>query len=235
MKVLRLERGAGAIVVRSAYICEEKQPMAGKSGAGKGGGGPSRIRFILLDAELPDGDIGQITQALQNALRPPEASPGPKRMIGMAPPKGSQGASANPPDASEELQADEENVELEEENTATSTPRSGPRKYRTPKVLELDLDSGVSFVSFAEPKKPTSDAKRFLVIAAWFKLHRDTPAITVDHIYTCYRKIKWPSAIDDFSKPFRKLKFVQHVEQKGKGLYAINHLGLQEVDDLPGG
>jgi hypothetical protein len=32
---------------------------------------PSRIRLIVLDAELGDGDIGQITQAITNALRPP--------------------------------------------------------------------------------------------------------------------------------------------------------------------
>ena len=32
---------------------------------------PSRIRFIMFDAEIADGDIGPITQAIQNALRVP--------------------------------------------------------------------------------------------------------------------------------------------------------------------
>jgi hypothetical protein len=34
-------------------------------------GGPARIRMVMIDAELPEGaDIGQITQAIQNALTP---------------------------------------------------------------------------------------------------------------------------------------------------------------------
>ena len=32
---------------------------------------PSRIRFVMVEAELGDGDIGQITQAITNALRGP--------------------------------------------------------------------------------------------------------------------------------------------------------------------
>jgi hypothetical protein len=40
---------------------------------------PSRFRFIMIDAELGDGDIAHITQAVQNALRPPTA-PVPKRL-----------------------------------------------------------------------------------------------------------------------------------------------------------
>lgn len=35
------------------------------------GSTPSRIRFIMVEAELGDGDVGQITRAIQNALRPP--------------------------------------------------------------------------------------------------------------------------------------------------------------------
>ncbi|MES0100947.1 hypothetical protein [Mesorhizobium sp. M0019] len=31
--------------------------------------GTSRIRFIMLDAEIPEGDLNQITLAIQNALR----------------------------------------------------------------------------------------------------------------------------------------------------------------------
>ncbi len=33
-------------------------------------GGTSRIRFIMLDAEIPEGDLSQITSAIQNALKP---------------------------------------------------------------------------------------------------------------------------------------------------------------------
>ena len=40
-----------------------------KSGTTRSGG-TSRIRFIMLDAELAEGDLTQIAQAIQNALRP---------------------------------------------------------------------------------------------------------------------------------------------------------------------
>jgi|SRR5215471_4574937 len=33
--------------------------------------GASRVRFVMVEAETADGDLGQITQAIQNALRGP--------------------------------------------------------------------------------------------------------------------------------------------------------------------
>lgn len=41
------------------------------------GNGTSRIRFITLEAEMPEGDLTQITNAIQNALRPASVT-GPK-------------------------------------------------------------------------------------------------------------------------------------------------------------
>ena len=32
--------------------------------------GTAKIRFIMLDAEIPEGDLSQITIAIQNALKP---------------------------------------------------------------------------------------------------------------------------------------------------------------------
>jgi hypothetical protein len=34
-------------------------------------GGTSRIKFIMLDAEIADDQIQSVTQAIANALRPP--------------------------------------------------------------------------------------------------------------------------------------------------------------------
>jgi hypothetical protein len=50
-----------------------------KNSAGKTGG-TSRIRFILVDTEIADGDIHSITQAITNALRGPAGSPAVKRL-----------------------------------------------------------------------------------------------------------------------------------------------------------
>jgi hypothetical protein len=192
---------------------------------------PSRIRFVMLEAELPDGDLGQITQAIQNAIRVSSPNNGLPRAVTSL----STRPTAATTDTDAETQPESgsvENAEGVEESVVASARARGPRKLRTPKVLDLDLTTEPSFESFAGNKKPSSDLKRFLVVAAWFKLHRQTDTITADHVYTCYRKIKWPSAIDDFGQPLRDLKRVQFVEMKNKGLYAINHLGLAEVDKL---
>jgi hypothetical protein len=189
--------------------------------------GPSRVRFIMVDAELADGDLTQITHAIQNALRPNNVVPSTPRAIAQHP------APAN--DFSEERASPEEVEDIPSAETPALQPRAaGARKNRTPKVLNLDLASGTSFVSFAQAKSPATDRMKFLVVAAWFMQHRDMNAITVDHVYTCYRAANWSTAISDFSAPLRSLKSSQLLEQTGKGAYSINHLGLDKVDKLGG-
>jgi hypothetical protein len=204
-------------------------------GNGKNGGGSSgsRIRFIMLDAELGDGDIGQITQAIQNALRPPV----------LAQPRALQSASAQKlvnPFAAEDPAAvvdDETDLIEPEANEAATTAtqanaRNKARKNRTPKVLDLDLTTAPSFSEFAATHNPPSDQMKYLTVAAWFKEHRGIEVVTADHVYTCFRVAKWDTAIDDFAAPLRALKHRQLVTQRGKGEFAINHLGLADVEKL---
>ena len=193
-----------------------------------GGNGPSHVRFIMLDAELNEGDLREVTQAIQNALMTVVRSPtSPRALVQrMASPT----VEATPPPP-------EENTVVEEESTHREAPISmsrsaGPRKHRTPKVLNLDLTSDPSFAAYARAKNPPSDQLKFLVVAAWFKQNRGSASITVDHVYTCYRAVNWPSDIGDFSAPLRSLKRQQFLEQTGRGAYAINHLGLAKVDKL---
>lgn len=192
--------------------------------------GSSRVRFIMLDADLANGDLTQITQAIQNALRPPLASH--QRFVTSVPPAAPASAAAN--GGSEHVEAIEPDTTIDdgsmnEEATEASAQVTKPRKFRTPKVLEIDLETEPSFKSFADEKNPSSDLKRFLVVAAWFKVHRKIDAITADHAYTCFRAIKWPTAIPDFAQPLRELKRQQLLNAAGKGQFAINHLGLAKV------
>jgi hypothetical protein len=190
--------------------------------------GQSRIRFIMLDAELPDGNLSQITQAIQNALRP-----------------GYSASSGRPPLASSrQIEAVEENAEEQEidgfeeiaaEEPSVAKPRSqAPRKFRSPKVVPLDLNSDPSWEAFAQVRKPDNGQMRFLVAAAWLKRCRAIEGVTVDQIYTCFRAIRWETAIADFGAPLRGLKKRQLIDQNGKGTYAINHLGESVVDKLGG-
>lgn len=194
-------------------------------------GGTSRIRFIMLDAEIPEGDLSQITLAIQNALKPTTT------IIQQRLP--SSPAAAVLPNGSQDVDLDieGESMQLEDEmQTETAEPGSAreprPRKPTSMKVLDLDLTSEPSFESFADEHVPKNDTERNLVALAWFKEHRPDEVVTANHVYTCYRAMKWPSGIDDFPSILRSLKSQQLVKSVGRGQYEINHLGIARVDKI---
>jgi hypothetical protein len=192
--------------------------------------GTSRIRFIMLEAEIPEGDLSQITAAIQNALKPPAT------IIQQRIQEPSQPAISNSLSEDDHPEA-EDNEEFGQnfsdvQEVKKPKRESKPRSYPTPKVLDLDLTSDPSFESYIANKTPKTDVDRFLIIAAWFKENRQTESITANHVYTCYRSVKWPTAIEDFSSPLRGLKKSQLMTSKGTGLYAINHLGIAKVEKL---
>lgn len=189
--------------------------------------GTSRIRFIMLDAEIPEGDLNQLTVAIQNALKP-------TTIVQRVPPQLLPGGlqTGNDNDAAESSDDTEPEVTNGDALTVTkSAPK--PRKPTVPKVLELDLASGKSFVSFAKEHNPEGEPDRNLIVAAWFKEHRNIDAITANHVYTCYRAAGWSVGIDDFSWPLRALKRKQLMGSgPSTGEYAINHLGLDRVQKI---
>ena len=191
--------------------------------------GTSRIRFIMLDAEIPEGDLSQITAAIQNALKPTTT------IIQQRLPTRAQGAlSGGETPADDEI----EDVlsELEDEEEVAEAPRPAreprPRKPTAMKVLDLDLTTEPSFEGFVNSHPPKNDTERNLVVLAWFKDNRPDESVTANHVYTCYRAAKWPSGIEDFSATLRSLKKQQLVASPGRGQYAINHLGIARVDEI---
>ena len=188
----------------------------------------------MLDAEIPEGDLTQITEAIQNALKPATTTIiqqriGPKQAASIA----SIAADAQ---AHEE---DDLDFDTEEGNFADQEPKatrakgpSKPRKPSTPKVIDLDLTKGTSLEAFATEKAPKSELERNLVVLAWLYEHRDKVPVTVNHVYTCYKALKWPSGITDFSWPLRALKKEQLIKSTGRGQYEINHLGLAKVEKM---
>jgi hypothetical protein len=177
--------------------------------------GTSRIRFILLDAEIAEGDLGQITTAIQNALKPNGTAT--HRLSSQPAPRiESSGIAEAYPDLENGLI--DQTIEAPPEADAPRAPREAPtRKPTAPKVLDLDMTSGVSLESFAATHAPKNDIERNLVVLAWFKEHRKEEAVTANHVYTGYRALKWPSGIDDFSWPLRALKRDQLVTSPARG------------------
>lgn len=188
--------------------------------------GTSRIRFVMFDAEIADGEIGPITQAIQNALKGP-AQPQVVRLPAHKPAELSGEA--------QEVESLEPEDAVEEAAEARPARPAAPRKPApTPNVVELDMDSPMSLTDFAQGKDAKSNHKRFLIAAAWLKEHRNVDAVTADHIYTCYRKMGWPTNIADFAQPLRELKTRKFFTTPERGMYAINHIGLDAVKKAGG-
>jgi hypothetical protein len=195
-----------------------------------GKGGTARFRFVLLEGEFPEGDLSEVTQAIQNALKPqtqiiqqrvvstpvqnPSISDGRGEII----------------DAEEALPAD---AEIESSKPASrSTRTTKPRTFRSPEVLDLDLTSEPSWRDYATEKSPKAEVEKNLVVAAWFKEHRGVDAITADHVYTCYRYMNWSTSAEDFGATLRACKGRKFMNSAGTGEYAINHLGIDRVNNL---
>ncbi|WP_459584508.1 hypothetical protein [Bradyrhizobium diazoefficiens] len=177
----------------------------------------------MVDAEIADDQIHSVTQAITNALRGPNTVT--KRIAAPAPQLNGSGAEhVDEPevvDEAEEIDA----VDVTPAAPKTKKPRKAAPK---PNVIPVDTDT--------EPKLSTlvdgrSHHKRYLAIAAWLHDHRDTPVITQDHVYSCYRLLGWPTDILDFAQPLRELKFRQYFESPERGKYAINQLGLQKAKE----
>jgi hypothetical protein len=90
-----------------------------------------------------------------------------------------------------------------------------------------------------EQYPPETDYDRYLVSVAFLQEHRHIPeGITMSHVYTCFRKQGWGTAIKDFSQPLRQLKSQSHqllAAGPVRGTYSINHLGLDKVHKLSSG
>jgi hypothetical protein len=204
-----------------------------------GEGGNSKIRFIMLEADLNGGDLTQITQAISNALRPVL----PVQHQRLLPPTPPAIGSVNngPPAAGADMDGASNDAELPIDtvtpnNGAPAAPkvqRQRSSRGRDPKLLDdLDLDgSGTSFVNYAEQKNPSTDSKRFLTVVNWFKKYGNKEAIGIDEVYTAYRmKGDWSYRLDDYDNVFRGLLRRHVVKRAGKGLYAITIAGEAEID-----
>jgi hypothetical protein len=210
--------------------------MAAKSG-NRGDHGNTRIRFIMLEADGDAADLHQIAQAISQAVRPAVIHHAPPALPALpqpVPANGTQRSLESP----QQPQAAFDFEEPEPVAASIPTRKSSPkkRKLRTPEVLDLDLTSGeVPFTAYYQERNPTDHIKRYLVIAAWFKQYRQTDEISVDHIYTCYRILNL-NVVDDVGSIFRGGKsrgWFHSGEQSG--WYAINHVGINQVNNLRSG
>jgi hypothetical protein len=186
-------------------------------------GGTSRVRFVFMEAEIADGgDLAQITQAMQIALRGSNPT-AVKRMQAQSPQLHNSADAVEGDVVEDEVPDDAEGVEPSSNSQKVKAPRKPAPK---PAVIQFDISSAPALSSLSDPK---SNHKRYLKIAAWLHDHRNIEVVTADHIYTCYRHLGWPIDILDFSQPLRELKHKQYFTTPERGKYAINQLGLAKA------
>jgi hypothetical protein len=187
-----------------------------------------RVKFRLIEFEFEGGNasIQESLRSLASALRVNReqviALPAPPERPAV--PGGEFPEEPAPKVAQPEVLGGEQS-----EQSMGSRPRV--KTFRSPVVLDLELTSGdVPLQKYCESKNPDSDSKKYLIIAAWLKQHRNIAVITADHIHTCYRHMGWHTP-KDAVQPLRDMKSKNGWFGKGagRGEYAINHIGENEV------
>jgi hypothetical protein len=187
--------------------------------------GVSKVRFILLEAEGDSADLSDITQAIQGALGPRHIVQ--QRIISQDSPKQIE-AIAQPFDE----------IELEEDADApVEAPKKAPRAtsqrraFPTPEVVDVDWSSEVPLDEYVSLHPPKNTNERYLTVLSWFKQQKDQDSVSVNEVYTAFRKLKWPTAIKDFSQPLRDLKGQQLLTGGSKDGFRVNHLGISRVEE----
>lgn len=195
---------------------------------GRGG----KIKISVLQFELEGSD-----ETLQEGLRTVSETlsrsfPQAQRVIKQLPASPRLALAGEEPTEEDYVDQVEE---PEYEAPAPPAPRSkSVRQYRRPESLDdIDPAADVSFRDFCADKDTSSDLMKYLVLASWYKEHRDIEEIGADHAYTIYKFMSW-KVPKDMSQTFRTAKSQKAWFKSGseKGTFIITHIGLDVVTQM---
>jgi hypothetical protein len=127
-------------------------------------------------------------------------------------------------------------VEDEVEDDVEEGGEDRPKRnytFKSPEIVDIDLRAGEQPLKKFMASAPDSLDKRYLLVAYWFKAHRDTKEITPNHVYTAFKEMGWTGLPKDASQPLRNLKKAGLMKKgEGSGAYAINHVGEGKAEDM---
>lgn len=189
----------------------------------------NKIRFIMLEADLADGNLSDFTQAITSALKPQgqqvryiQAPIMPKTL------NGNVDATA-PEDEEETIENDGEDAGSGEPQASPKSIRqAGKRKYKQPELVELDWAGSGSptFKEFAKEKAPKSKARKYLVATLWLKEYGGQPTVNADKMYSCFRTAGWPVGFADWGQTFHNLVHSDHLRKATTtGEFSITTIG----------
>jgi len=204
---------------------------------GESTGKMNRVRMIVIDSDLSDDAVSDLSQAIASALHFNQGGHH-TRVITPARER-PQLASGNGHAPESTVDESDGSVEEEPDSTESAAPRAARpsnRQYYKPKVLpDVDLTVGTKpFVEFAKEKSPSAITKRYLLIAAWFHDFASIETITADHVFTCYRAMGWTLEVKNPLQPFSDVQKQGWGEYKDKK-FTINHIGLAQVQKMTAG
>jgi hypothetical protein len=191
----------------------------------------NKIRFVLVEADISDGNLSELTQAITSALKPTIT---PLRQIPHAPSQILPNASGSTEESGTEAIVDEPEYSAQSNGNDSSSakPARPPKKFKAPEYLPalLAKEKGTAFKEFAKEKAPATKSKKYLVATYWLKEHGESPTVNADKIYTCFKTAGWSTGFNDWNQTFHNLVHSEHLRKdEANGCFAINPLGEDAV------
>jgi hypothetical protein len=194
-----------------------------------------KVTFVMFQVEGDDETLQQGFRAMEQAFQrlgaPTRVYAPPASSVNLLPKVEKSAGMQADTDGAEHEQALEQAEEFISETEAHKT--SKPRKYTQPNFLsDLELTSGKEpFKDYASKKDPKTDNHKYLVASRWLQINNNTDTVTIDHIFTCFQAMKWPSQ-KDVAQPLRVMtKSNSYYQKNGKG-WKLTHVGGDAADAI---
>lgn len=138
------------------------------------------------------------------------------------------------PDREADSDAQPEEESQEGGDNAARVPKKEEREKPLQIVPTIDFKkASASLESFSAEKKAGEGAQRRLLESVmWLRDHADVKEFSADHVYTCFKYMKWTNIPDRPRKFIRNLKSQKGYFDSGTktGHYTLNHIGEKEVE-----
>lgn len=196
-----------------------------------------RVKFRVIEFEV-EGANPTLVEGIKNlaaAIGRGNGVPRPMKSVRTGTNGNGAAALGAGVDIEDDIDVDDDAETIEHEVPAAPRKAAAPRKQRPLKPVHgIDwVKPGPSLADFVDGLELDSALRKYTAIAHWFKEHRNTPAITVDHIYSAYKALGWTDlpkfAIDPLQNLKNKREYKWLDAGANAGEYAINAYGDQEV------
>ena len=194
----------------------------------------AKVKFRVFEFEMDGSDesIQDTMKTLAAALTRGGQGPIPvNRRIKADTPASVPGAAES--ETEDEL-TDEDETQVEDVVPKTVVSPKRPKKVQTYKILD-DIrfdETPIKLDQFVSQYNLTSDLKRYLAIALWFKDHLKLVEINVRHWYTAFKYLKWPIP-NSPGQPIRDLRAKDRLSKGvSPGHTFINQIGEKDLQPL---